>query len=108
MENDEHHSIGDGAETHHAIGDSILDTFSMDNIARHAVDFAERNPYTTAGLVGGAGLVGATALAPELSLAGLAIGAGELGEMAGAGGVIQDARNWGGLGYSAAALMGLV
>jgi len=108
MENNEHHSIGDGVENHHQIGDSILDTFSMDNISRHALDFADKNPYTTAGLVGGAGLAGAIALAPELTVAGLGVGAGELVGMAGYGDALMDATNIGRAGYSLASLMGVV
>ena len=108
MDNEEHHSLGEAVPSHHMMGDSILDELSMDNLARHAVDFAEHNPYTTAGLVGGAGLIGAAALAPELTVAGLGVGAGELATMAGYGNAVMDATNLGRTGYAAAALMGIV
>ncbi len=107
MENNDHHMLGDSSEDHHSLGESIVDMFG-DGISRRAYDFAEHHPYLTAGAVGGAGLAGAVALAPELTLAGVGAGAGELATMAGYGNAVMDATNYARLGATGAALMGLV
>jgi hypothetical protein len=107
MENNDHHMLGDSSEDHHNLGDSIIDMYG-DGISRRAYDLAEQHPYLVGGALGTAGLVGAAALAPELTVAGLGAGAGELASLAGYGDAVMDATNALRLGQSAAALMGIV
>ena len=107
MDLDEHHMLGDSAEHHHSLGDSVVDMFG-DGISRRAYDFAERHPYLTAGAVGAGVLAGSIALAPELSVAGIGAGAGELATMAGYGDRVLDATNYARLAQTGAAMMGII
>ncbi len=102
MDNQELHMLGDFSPMHD-IGHAVVDSWVDD-----AKQFAHDHPRITAGLAGAGALGTAVALAPELTLAGVGAGAGELATMAGYGNAVMDATNYARLGATGAALMGLV
>jgi hypothetical protein len=68
MDNPELHMLGDFSPMHD-IGHAVVDSF-----VDETKNFIHDNPKTSAALAGAAGLAGAAALAPEMSVAGLAAG----------------------------------